>query len=134
AVNGLGMDFYLESSMRPGSVTSPGNRANRYFAFIKATVVSNMRLENPHSLSYQLETLTRRPDTFVSVESKVDDAGSWLKSTETSGALLELRMPFSAFDSEASFMMAFTSSAVVSRAAMKERSTSETLMVGTRIA
>ena len=34
------------------------------------------------------DTLTRRPDTLVSVASKVDDAGSWLKSTDTSGALL----------------------------------------------
>ena len=36
----------------------------------------------------QLETLTRRPETLVSVESNVDDAGSWLKSTDTSGAVL----------------------------------------------
>jgi len=32
-----------------------------YFAFINATVVSSMRLEKPHSLSYQLDTFTRRP-------------------------------------------------------------------------
>ena len=63
-------------------------RGGDYFAAISATVVSSIRLEKPHSLSYQLDTLTSRPDTLVSVESNVDDAGSWLKSTDTSGALL----------------------------------------------
>jgi hypothetical protein len=37
-----------------------------YFAVINATVVSSMRLEKPHSLSYQLPTLTNVPDTLVS--------------------------------------------------------------------
>ena len=46
-----------------------------YFAPINATVVSNIRLLKPHSLSYQLETLTRLPDTLVRVASKVDE---WL--------------------------------------------------------
>jgi hypothetical protein len=32
-----------------------------YFAFIRARVMSSMRLEKPHSLSYQLSTLTRVP-------------------------------------------------------------------------
>ena len=58
-----------------------------YFAFINATVVSSMRFEKPHSLSYHDETLTRRPDTLVSVESKFDDAGLWLKSIDTSGSV-----------------------------------------------
>ena len=49
-----------------------------YFADINATVVSSIRLLKPHSLSYQDETLTRRPDTFVSVASKLLDAGLWL--------------------------------------------------------
>ena len=49
-----------------------------YFAVIKATVVSSMRLLKPHSLSYHDETLTRRPETLVSVASKFDDAGLWL--------------------------------------------------------
>src|SRR4051812_14767100 len=62
--------------------------ARPYFAAIQARVTSSMRLEKPHSLSYQLETFTRRPDTFVRVESKVEEAGSWLKSTDTSGAVL----------------------------------------------
>src|SRR5690606_32605500 len=59
-----------------------------YLAFIKATVVSSMRLEKPHSLSYQDETLTRLPDTLVSNESTVLDAGLWLKSIETSGSFV----------------------------------------------
>ena len=65
-----------------------GMSGSGHFAAIIATVVSSMRLENPHSLSYQAETLTSRPDTFVSVASNVDDAGSWLKSTDTSGPVL----------------------------------------------
>ena len=59
-----------------------------YFADINATVVSSIRLLNPHSLSYQLETLTRRPETLVSVASKIDERASWLKSLETSGSVL----------------------------------------------
>src|SRR5688572_10508603 len=62
--------------------------ASGYFAAIQLITTSSMRLEKPHSLSYQLETFTSRPETLVSVASKVEEAGSWLKSTETSGALL----------------------------------------------
>ena len=58
-------------------------------AFINATVVSSIRLLNPHSLSYQLSTLTRLPSmTLVRPASKIDECGSWLKSTDTSGASL----------------------------------------------
>ena len=64
------------------------NNDNNYLAFISATVVSSMRFEKPHSLSYQDDTLTRRPETLVRVESKFDDAGLWLKSTDTSGSVL----------------------------------------------
>ena len=58
-----------------------------YLAAINATVVSSMRFEKPHSLSYHDDTLTNRPDTFVRVESKLLDAGLWLKSTDTSGSV-----------------------------------------------
>src|SRR5690606_26544536 len=78
-----------------------------YLALTKATVVSSMRLEKPHSLSYQLETFTRLPDTLVSVASYVLEAALWLKSTDTSGAVLYARMPFSA-PSEASLRTALT--------------------------
>src|SRR6185437_4204106 len=58
-------------------------------ALAHASVVSIMRLEKPHSLSYQANTLTRVPSMiFVSVASKIDECGSWLKSLETSGASL----------------------------------------------
>ncbi|MNN90420.1 hypothetical protein D3C81_2083650 [compost metagenome] len=49
-----------------------------YLADISATVVSSMRFEKPHSLSYQDETLTRRPETLVSDASTVLEAGLWL--------------------------------------------------------
>gem|GEM_PF-3812456 len=58
-----------------------------YLAFISATVVSSMRFEKPHSLSYHDDTFTRRPDTLVRVESKFDEAGLWLKSIDTSGSV-----------------------------------------------
>lgn len=67
-----------------GMTKQPAN----YFALINATVVSSMRLLKPHSLSYHDETFTSRPETLVSVASKVDEAGLWLKSTDTSGAVL----------------------------------------------
>ena len=65
-----------------------GGEGISHFACINAIVTSSMRLEKPHSLSYQLQTFTSRPDTLVSVASKIDERGSWLKSTETSGPVL----------------------------------------------
>ena len=62
------------------------------------------------------------------------DAGLWLKSTLTSGPSLYARMPASGPFDDASYMIAWISSTVVSRAAMNDRSTIETLIVGTRIA
>src|SRR5690606_15288822 len=106
---------------------------HRHFALTSATVVSSIRFEKPHSLSYQLLTLTRRPETLVSVASKVLDAGLWLKSTDTSGSLVYASTPFIG-PSAASFMIALISSTVVSRAATNDRSTIDTLIVGTRIA
>jgi len=58
------------------------------FVFDTASAVSSMRLEKPHSLSYQLSTLTSLPLTLVRVASKTDECGLWLKSTETSGPVL----------------------------------------------
>jgi hypothetical protein len=47
-----------------------------YLACISAVTVSSMRLEKPHSLSYQLNTLTWRDCmTLVSVASKMLEAG-----------------------------------------------------------
>ena len=49
-----------------------------------ATAVSAMRLEKPHSLSYQVRMRTKVPSmTLVWSMWKVDECGSWLKSIET---------------------------------------------------
>ena len=51
-----------------------------------AAAVSAMRLEKPHSLSYQESTRTKRSlITWVCFRSKVELAELWLKSLETSG-------------------------------------------------
>src|SRR6202008_1966694 len=81
-----------------------------YFAWCRATVTSSMRLEKPHSLSYQLATFTSvPPETLVSNESTIELAGWWLKSEDTSGSVVYSRMPLSA-PSAAFFSTAFTSS------------------------
>ena len=55
---------------------------------------SSMRLEKPHSLSYQEVTLTSVPsETRVRPASKIELAGLWLKSDDTSGSVLYSRMP-----------------------------------------
>src|SRR5712671_1161270 len=92
-----------------------------------------MRLEKPHSLSYHEHTFTSVPsDTLVSEASKIELAGLWFKSEDTSGSVLYSRMPFrSAL--LASFTALFTSSTEVIFFATKDRSTIETLMVGTLI-
>ncbi len=49
--------------------------------------VSAMRVEKPHSLSYQLSTRAMRPPTtWVWGRAKVDELATWLKSVETSGS------------------------------------------------
>ena len=54
-----------------------------------SAAVSDMRLEKPHSLSYQPITRASAPSTTaVCVASNVHDAGQWLKSMLTSGAVL----------------------------------------------
>src|ERR1700709_490401 len=91
-----------------------------------------MRLEKPHSLSYQLITLTNEPSiTLVWSSAKDDDAGLWLKSLDTSGASTMSRMPLSAPDAAAR-IAPFTSSTVVGRLATNFKSTSDTFGVGTR--
>ncbi|CAM5292177.1 hypothetical protein ECAE60S_00319 [Eoetvoesiella caeni] len=49
-----------------------------YLADTSATVVSSMRLEKPHSLSYHEQTLTRLPETLVMPASTVLDTAVWL--------------------------------------------------------
>ena len=51
-----------------------------------ARPVSIIRLEKPHSLSYQLTTRTRPSEvTAVCGAAKIEERLSWLKSMETSG-------------------------------------------------
>src|SRR5436190_1931357 len=66
------------------------------------------------------------------VASNTELAGLWLKSDETSGSVLYSRMPLRS-PSAACLTAAFTSSTVVFFLATNVRSTSETLIVGTRI-
>jgi|GEM_PF-3471892 len=55
-----------------------------YFAI--STAVSSIRLEKPHSLSYQVRIRTKLPSiTLVWSRWKIDECGSWLKSIETFG-------------------------------------------------
>src|SRR3984885_2207498 len=57
-----------------------------YSSLLIATAVSAMRLEKPHSLSYQDITRTKLPFcTLVWSMWNVDECGSWLKSIETLG-------------------------------------------------
>ena len=54
-----------------------------------ATAVSAMRLEKPHSLSYQDITRTQRAVHHLGLVHVEDEqCGSWLKSPETFGSLV----------------------------------------------
>src|SRR5688572_17197849 len=98
-----------------------------------ATAVSPMRLEKPHSLSYQDITRTNVPSiTVVCDRSKVELAGLWLKSVDTSGSSLVARTPFSG-PFAALTMAALTFSLVVGFLATNLKSTRDTFGVGTRI-
>src|SRR5678816_1701279 len=107
------------------------HRQLRAQTFDHASVVSSMRLEKPHSLSYHAQTLTVVSMTLVMVASYTEECGSWLKSTETSGPSVYARIPLSA-PFAAAFITVLISSIVVARFAWNVRSTSDTLIVGTR--
>ena len=67
--------------------TRPGMTVYRLQQLAIATAVSPIRLEKPHSLSYQDITRTSVPFmTLVWSMWKVAECGSWLKSIETLGA------------------------------------------------
>src|ERR1700728_1324173 len=107
---------------------------NLHDTFDHAMVVSSMRFEKPHSLSYQEKTFTSVPSmTFVSVPSKIDEWGSWLKSLAQSGSSVYARTPLRGPELAAARISILTSSTEVARFAVKVRSTSDTLMVGTRM-
>ena len=64
-----------------------GRKAMAQISLAKATAVSAMRFEKPHSLSYQERTRTNLPSrTLVWSMAKIDEWLSWLKSRETSGS------------------------------------------------
>src|SRR4051812_44462842 len=99
-----------------------------------ASAVSLIRVEKPHSLSYQDRTRPRPPSIiWVWGRATVDDAGAWLKSMETSGSLVTARMPFSGPEAAAASIAALIASTVVALLGTKVRSTTETFGVGTRI-
>ena len=92
-----------------------------------------MRVEKPHSLSYQDRTRTSLPSiTWVCGRATVDEAATWFRSMDTSGSLVVASTPLSAPLAAAS-IAALTSATVVSRVGTMLRSTTETLGVGTRM-
>ena len=79
-----------------------------------ATAVSAMRLEKPHSLSYQATTRTKVPSiTLVWSTAKVAECGSWLRSEETSGSFVQVTMPAEAVGLRRVMIALLTSSTVV---------------------
>ena len=99
-----------------------------------ATAVSAMRVEKPHSLSYQLSTRRQPPSTtWVCGRATVEEAAMWLKSMETSGSLVHRQDALQRARSAAACMAALISSTVTVAAGTNVRSTTETLGVGTRI-
>jgi len=108
----------------------PAGKCSIYFALHHATLHPACRLLKPHSLSTR--DFGALGKTLVSVESKTEEAGSWLKVGPTPGdPCCTLRMPFEGRNSEAFFTRVFTLSAGW-RAWRRREATSETLMVGTR--
>src|SRR5262245_26185338 len=80
--------FHIDAVKRSKSGHGP-LRSDRQSNLPIATAVSAMRLEKPHSLSYQDITRTSVPlMTLVWSMWNVDECGSWLKSIETLGSLV----------------------------------------------
>src|SRR5258705_13833960 len=98
-----------------------------------ATAVALIRVEKPHSLSYQESTRPSPPSTsWVCGRATVEDAATWLKSIETSGSLVTARMPFSGPLGAAASKAEFISSTVTLRLGTKLRATPEAVGGGTR--
>jgi len=77
-----------------------------------SAAVSHIRLEKPHSLSYQEATRTSLPSsTLMPLRSTVELAWLWLKSIETSGSSVTSRMPLSGPDAAAALSAAVISPA-----------------------
>ncbi|MGF6166893.1 hypothetical protein M2426_000466 [Pseudomonas moraviensis] len=80
--------YRLTESFREQARSHRFGDARNYSALHNARQLSSMRLEKPHSLSYQASTFSNLPLTLVWLASKIDDSGLWLKSLETSGKVL----------------------------------------------
>mgnify|MGYP005683396977 FL=1 len=99
----------------------------------RKAAVSDILVENPHSLSYQARTRTRPPSsTCVWFRSKVELFELWLKSIDTSGSSFIPSMPVSGPLLAASIIAEFISSTLVGRLGMNFKSIKLTLDVGTR--
>ena len=94
---GTGRVVRMISSMTCSGWVFVGRSARRFrieprrapYRLPNSAAVSDIRLENPHSLSYHPITRVSAPSTTaVCVASNVHDAGQWLKSTDTSGRVL----------------------------------------------
>src|SRR5581483_5199525 len=89
----------------------------------KAT--SRIRLEKPHSLSYHDSTLTKLLSiTLVRAESKIDDEGLPLKSTDTSSSSQYCSTPFSG-PSAAARTAALTAASVAGFSFLNDTATTE---------
>ena len=78
---------HLHRAERPVVACYSGNASHCYPSFAIAAAVSTMRLEKPHSLSYQLSTRTSLPSiTAVSRLSTVELALVCMRSIETKGS------------------------------------------------
>src|SRR3984957_1300545 len=67
-----------------------------YISLAIARAVSAIRVEKPHSLSYQLRTRASLPSiTWVWGRATVEEAATWFRSIETSGSLVTARTPCS---------------------------------------
>ena len=99
-----------------------------------AAAESAIRLETPHSLSYQATTRMKLPpSTFVWSMAKVAECGSWLRSEETSGSFVQVMIGDRRLDFAAVMIAALTSSTVAFFLDENLKSISDTLGVGTRI-
>jgi hypothetical protein len=94
---------------RPSTAISLRRRkAGALTALPRRRSASTIRLEKPHSLSYQEKTFTTRsPETMVNGASKIEECGLPMMSHETMGSSLYWRMPFKG-PSAASRIASFT--------------------------
>ena len=77
----------VQAVLRRGFLTAGQTAAS-------AAAVSSMRLEKPHSLSYQVRMRTKRPSsTVVWVRPKIEEAGWWVKSIDTGFSSLVAECP-----------------------------------------